>query len=808
MQPPSVLPPPPFSELYVKRESNYEAAEQVSHANNHHPSLSPAESSNNNSSSVVAISNFPPILPHPIPVNTVSNQHPSTHQQQHYSTTTTTILDHGPMLLNNSYHQPQSTSFNPVSASTNTSEKQPKKRKQSSASIPVNNMMTDVNNGDSPKKKKKRKQVKRACINCHKSHAGCDEVRPCKRCVSLGLEATCLDVEPRNTKRKSSDVKSESNSNAGNGLSAPHSGNQNVVQQTSSNSMLSNSHLHSLHHHNPNSTNNTSQTTASLPPPISALGAASLGATVNLHSPPQFTHPGHHYSAGGHHYGASSAPGSSYLHHPLYPPSGSLMASPSLSQNSGGSGGSYQQYSQSYQRHALLPPPSSLINSTDYDNTQNPAQRGVNPAGQPISAQSHLALINSVMMQQQLLIQALQKLESGSTLDPSITNSLIAGNNMIGQTLDNMPTKSQALPNLAEKTPLTSLDPHHRPSGYFLPPSSHSLSPPNLLPSVNSNLLSPGTNTNQTPMNRTYSSSSLEGLLGPATPTAATPLSHVVTTPLNLHPESGPITPMQEASLALSGHSNSQTLSANKNIEQTHQQHQPLSQHQHIQQPQKEMQRKEPENSPLQEKQPEQEQKDDEPEEYVVSLFRKPNNDVDIIDDYFALFNSNISDDGYEEYNVAETQNENTTERPSSENIVDDSEFNTCIIGRDNINDPSQCSGSVFLPAGDVCVAVWKLNGVLYSGNKNFFSVFGVPSLVEGNQINFSSILDMDSDPDLKQLFSCRSDFYAKKTKLHRYVEKRDQPADTIEGFLQAYVIRDSQGILPIYITTHISIAK
>jgi len=50
----------------------------------------------------------------------------------------------------------------------------------------------------------KRKQVKRACSNCRKSHSGCNDLRPCSRCVENGLEATCADVprKKRATRRK------------------------------------------------------------------------------------------------------------------------------------------------------------------------------------------------------------------------------------------------------------------------------------------------------------------------------------------------------------------------------------------------------------------------------------------------------------------------------------------------------------------------------------------------------------------------------------------------------------------------------
>ncbi|KAJ3121239.1 hypothetical protein HK098_003831 [Nowakowskiella sp. JEL0407] len=37
--------------------------------------------------------------------------------------------------------------------------------------------------------------VARACSNCKKAHLGCDESRPCGRCVGLGKQDTCIDVE-------------------------------------------------------------------------------------------------------------------------------------------------------------------------------------------------------------------------------------------------------------------------------------------------------------------------------------------------------------------------------------------------------------------------------------------------------------------------------------------------------------------------------------------------------------------------------------------------------------------------------------
>eukprot|EP01089_Gocevia_fonbrunei_P001457 TRINITY_DN1133_c0_g1_i1.p1 TRINITY_DN1133_c0_g1~~TRINITY_DN1133_c0_g1_i1.p1 ORF type:complete len:266 (+),score=33.52 TRINITY_DN1133_c0_g1_i1:120-917(+) len=52
----------------------------------------------------------------------------------------------------------------------------------------------DENDSECKKGGIKRKQVKRACSNCRKAHAGCDESRPCKRCTGSGKDDTCCDV--------------------------------------------------------------------------------------------------------------------------------------------------------------------------------------------------------------------------------------------------------------------------------------------------------------------------------------------------------------------------------------------------------------------------------------------------------------------------------------------------------------------------------------------------------------------------------------------------------------------------------------
>jgi hypothetical protein len=49
---------------------------------------------------------------------------------------------------------------------------------------------------------KRGKYAKKACLNCRKAHSACDSGRPCKRCVSFGLQHECRDIERKKTKKK------------------------------------------------------------------------------------------------------------------------------------------------------------------------------------------------------------------------------------------------------------------------------------------------------------------------------------------------------------------------------------------------------------------------------------------------------------------------------------------------------------------------------------------------------------------------------------------------------------------------------
>lgn len=47
----------------------------------------------------------------------------------------------------------------------------------------------------------KKKKVKFACVNCRKSKTACDNERPCRRCISKGLEDSCTNNSKISQKR-------------------------------------------------------------------------------------------------------------------------------------------------------------------------------------------------------------------------------------------------------------------------------------------------------------------------------------------------------------------------------------------------------------------------------------------------------------------------------------------------------------------------------------------------------------------------------------------------------------------------------
>lgn len=54
---------------------------------------------------------------------------------------------------------------------------------------------------DSSQKKRRVTSVKVACIQCRKKHQGCDNYRPCTRCVNANIEDQCIDA-PRGKEKK------------------------------------------------------------------------------------------------------------------------------------------------------------------------------------------------------------------------------------------------------------------------------------------------------------------------------------------------------------------------------------------------------------------------------------------------------------------------------------------------------------------------------------------------------------------------------------------------------------------------------
>eukprot|EP01080_Neovahlkampfia_damariscottae_P006684 gene6684-10849_t len=48
---------------------------------------------------------------------------------------------------------------------------------------------------------KPRKRVSNACVSCREKHSKCGFVKPCTRCVSLGLECVTLPAKKRGVKK-------------------------------------------------------------------------------------------------------------------------------------------------------------------------------------------------------------------------------------------------------------------------------------------------------------------------------------------------------------------------------------------------------------------------------------------------------------------------------------------------------------------------------------------------------------------------------------------------------------------------------
>ncbi|KAL9656850.1 hypothetical protein ABK040_004384 [Willaertia magna] len=565
--------------------------------------------------------------------------------------------------------------------------------------------------------KKKRKQVKRACVNCHKSHAGCDDNRPCKRCVSLGLEASCIDVVP-NRQKNNFQASSNTSTNSGNS-GKTNSTNIQPVPTVNNNTNINNNGM--------NGNQNTNSKFNFFP-----FANSSQHLPQNHLFPPM---------------------NNNFQSLPSNMIGGHINSSPSsgFSKSTAVNGTEPSPSNTSNLSPSILNPHSRIISNN------NPSTQNNNPYLPRMGMTgNHLLFLEQVLHQQNQLLQALTMMEQQNG----------GGTEFIPQN-----NNSNFLP------PPSSIVEQNR-----LPPIR---SDPNLSASVSSPFL-----TNE-PLVRTPSllsptspnyHSSFEGLLGPSTPQMSTPIHQTL-----LDKESNSTTVINHH------HNNGSSLHNNNNKPTT-----TLSEPTRVT---TSVKVEKTENS-------KEKTNDNEDEDVFVGFFKNPSTGgIDIIDDYFTANNSNISGDEFE----GELNNNNTS---SSNNNLSFLADKTCILPPSKLSNREFCSGSIYIPSGELdttlCVAVWTLNGILFSANENFFNVFKVPSLSENTQIHFSSILSLDSDTELKQLFSCRTDFYSKPATLHIYSEEKrttPPPSDQlIEGYLQAYVIRNCHGILPKYISTHISV--
>jgi len=70
---------------------------------------------------------------------------------------------------------------------------------------------------------KRRNQVSRACSNCRKTHAACDNERPCTRCVTHNQSETCVDVpRKKRVNKKQKNMNEESTSSQSPSSSSPN----------------------------------------------------------------------------------------------------------------------------------------------------------------------------------------------------------------------------------------------------------------------------------------------------------------------------------------------------------------------------------------------------------------------------------------------------------------------------------------------------------------------------------------------------------------------------------------------------------
>ncbi|KAG0379145.1 hypothetical protein BGX24_001551, partial [Mortierella sp. AD032] len=87
-----------------------------------------------------------------------------------------------------SFHHHDSAPMRPHPAAHPSSSSAPADPTTMSAAVPLHPHPV-------PRVKSTKAHVPSACINCKKAHLACDLSRPCKRCVSVGKDDTCRDVE-------------------------------------------------------------------------------------------------------------------------------------------------------------------------------------------------------------------------------------------------------------------------------------------------------------------------------------------------------------------------------------------------------------------------------------------------------------------------------------------------------------------------------------------------------------------------------------------------------------------------------------
>jgi hypothetical protein len=203
------------------------------------------------------------------------------------------------------------------------------------------------------------------------------------------------------------------------------------------------------------------------------------------------------------------------------------------------------------------------------------------------------------------------------------------------------------------------------------------------------------------------------------------------------------------------------------------------------------------------------------------------------IDDYFTKMIMHGRDPGDQLQTFDEEDYGSNFQTPQSATMAElKPTMDTIKLCQDEHRETSGCVVFPPQPASDhnhghdelMCVAVWELEGTLYSANYNFMEAFKVPNTIRlakknqesnGNEqvLYFEELLpknDIMFKPMLKSILNGKSPAYTGPMQFIDYEKsKSDTPSDErLNGFASCYLVRGGVHQDPRYFVTHISIVR